>query len=289
MTLRAMDIMNTKNYRLAMIILLVCSLVTAFIYFIECEGTHFSVFNLLVIGLSPEGDDPLIWIFRKFLLLSILFVIFPIVESILLAIFRKIYAVIVGASAVVMNIIIGAFFMKLTANVAHELQDAHYYTNLNMVPIIIWVLLYVLMLTATGIIIWHMLTKERMLHRFAPGYDGAIDTLFVTPQQPRPQRVFSGAIIGVRGIYKGKGFALMRNEEVLAGSHPSDDILIRGIEEGITCFAIRYDLEKSEYYIRPFERSMVFLRSGQPLGKDRIYCIPRGMQIQVGNEWFELA
>ena len=47
----------------------------------------------------------------------------------------------------------------------------------------------------------------------------------------------------------------------------------------------------NEYCVEPYEKSAVFLESGQPLGKGRKYYLPRGTRVYVKdkNNQFTLA
>lgn len=38
------------------------------------------------------------------------------------------------------------------------------------------------------------------------------------------------------------------------------------------------------YYVKPYRKAVVFLKSGQPLGKGRIYSLPQGREIYIENK-----
>lgn len=56
---------------------------------------------------------------------------------------------------------------------------------------------------------------------------------------------------------------------------------ISSLEIGNVIGKIYYVSEYGEYCVQPLEKTTIFLISGQPLGKDRIYYLPRGTGIYV--------
>ncbi len=100
----------------------------------------------------------------------------------------------------------------------------------------------------------------------------------------KQQAPFYGGIIGKTGSYKEKIYLLKKEEKVSLGSEATDDIYIIGALEKATLCLISYDTKKEEYHVRPLEKKAVFLESTQPLGKDRVYCIPRGKSLIIDNK-----
>lgn len=94
------------------------------------------------------------------------------------------------------------------------------------------------------------------------------------------EKTFYGAIAGMTGEYVCKGYSMLRGETVSVGSMEGSDIRIEAAEERIIC-QISYDEEMQEYHVHPMEMRAVFLRSGQPLGAHRVYCLPRGTEIMI--------
>lgn len=96
------------------------------------------------------------------------------------------------------------------------------------------------------------------------------------------QKEFHGAVLGENSRFLGKAYPLKYEEEsYFVADGP--DISMSDLEGDTAVAAVYYAEEYAEYCIRPLRRMSVFLESGQPLGKDRIYYIPRGMRIQVWN------
>ena len=77
---------------------------------------------------------------------------------------------------------------------------------------------------------------------------------------------------------------LEKEERVSLGTEEDDDIFIMGAVEKRSCCLISYDWEQEEYWVQPLDRMTVFLESGQPLGQDRTYCIPRGKAVIIDNK-----
>ena len=102
---------------------------------------------------------------------------------------------------------------------------------------------------------------------------------------------FYGEIICEKGIHSGKAFEMDPGELVSLGSEDGSDIKIIGaLDKKIHCL-ISYDDESGEYVVQPLYRRAVFLESGQPLGKERHYCFPRGVILVVdsGRNRFRLG
>ncbi len=96
--------------------------------------------------------------------------------------------------------------------------------------------------------------------------------------------VFYGALICECGIYKGNVLMLMPNEIISVFVDENGNIKSDNAEMHKKYCMISYDKKYEEYLVQPREKCVVFLNSGQPLGKERTYCIPRGMRLILGNK-----
>ena len=79
-----------------------------------------------------------------------------------------------------------------------------------------------------------------------------------------------------RGSYKDRTLLLENRCEVffhIEGEQIYVDQSPEGAEAGIW-----YIEQREEYAVQPAKTSTVYLKSGQPLGKNRIYYLPRGME-----------
>ena len=97
-----------------------------------------------------------------------------------------------------------------------------------------------------------------------------------------PAGGFFGAISGESGLYSGKVYRLRDKKEVFFIMEGESAVLTPYEEEGAAA-GIYYVSEYGEYCAEPLEKNMVFLDSGQPLGKGRQYFLPRGTKICIGS------
>ena len=101
---------------------------------------------------------------------------------------------------------------------------------------------------------------------------------------------FGGAVLGLSGIYAGKAYELTERTPVYFCRDVRQIFLSERQEETVLAevyFVGRY----GEYCVTPRETKCCFLESGQPLGKNRHYYIPRGSKIYLESrkDSFELA
>lgn len=81
---------------------------------------------------------------------------------------------------------------------------------------------------------------------------------------------FHGAIAALAGKRSGKAYPFEQGETVSLG-------------EGSAC-NICYDEKRCEYQVTPDAPRSVLLKSGQPLGEGRTYCLPRGAEITLTED-----
>lgn len=101
---------------------------------------------------------------------------------------------------------------------------------------------------------------------------------------------FEGAIVGEAGMYAGKVYSLTEMKEVFFREE-EDQIVLSPYEEEGNMAGVYFIGDYNEYCVEPYEKSAVFLESGQPLGKGRKYYLPRGTRVYVKdkNNQFTLA
>ena len=166
-------------------------------------------------------------------------------------------------------------------------------------PIIVWCLIHGLML-ACALGCWFLQRKKThvKVERFDTGgviFDEIKDKPqpFAAKDVPKDTVVmedkmeenrFYGVIICEKGTHLGEVVFLEKEERVSLGTEEDDDIFIMGAVEKRSCCLISYDWEQEEYWVQPLDRMTVFLESGQPLGQDRTYCIPRGKAVIIDDE-----
>lgn len=94
---------------------------------------------------------------------------------------------------------------------------------------------------------------------------------------------FEGVILGLEKIYKGKIFKLNALEVIsICGTDGQVRITREEVEDKEIKYAeIYYIPQYREYCVIPQKRKCIILESGQPLGANRQYYIPRGEKIKV--------
>ena len=101
---------------------------------------------------------------------------------------------------------------------------------------------------------------------------------------------FHGGIIGKSGKYQGYGYPLRRKEQVFF-QRIRGQVEISKAESRHSVASVFYVPEYDEYCFEPFYPLTCFLPSGQPLGKERTYYLPRGTEIYIFDKsnHFQLA
>ena len=95
---------------------------------------------------------------------------------------------------------------------------------------------------------------------------------------------FFGAVLGVQGRHKNEAFPLSEKEKVAILQTRSGIEVERSSEvqmSGKILAELYYIPEYEEYCICPKQKRTIYLESGQPLGAERLYYLPRAMRIEV--------
>lgn len=167
----------------------------------------------------------------------------------------------------------------------------------NMMPFVLWGLLQI---AAVVINIYGLMNigkeeyqKEERRKEFVPDYiptppyeykDEKVYPMNDINIDHKKQEEFFGAIEGVQIPYAGKVFPVDRGKYVYI-SWENNNIILKKYRDKAGCLAkIYYDINYGEYVVIPEKKCCVYLESGQPLGKDRVYYLPRTMQIVIKNE-----
>lgn len=286
-----MDKINFKNYKYVMIVLLMLTIITAFMSFMTIGGTGISIFKLLRISSLDLPDMDSMVVLQRFTVAGILFILLPVVESIILVIADKIYTLIFGCAAVVLNVLMGVILLRKFLRIVNQFWMLSYLVEIKIAPIILWILLYLLAIAATAVMLWWFFRQDAKQNIYQPSEGLIIDGMFKKRREKPQEPEFNGALLCAVGLCKGKAFPLRQGETVSFGGADTDDICISGAVDAETYCAVSYDAARGEYHITPRVSSGVFLESGQPLGKNRVYCVPRGRKIIIANmgNIFELA
>jgi len=91
---------------------------------------------------------------------------------------------------------------------------------------------------------------------------------------------FHGGIIGRSGEFQGFGYPLGKMEQVFF-QRMEGQVEISKEESEHALASVFYVPEYDEYCLEPFYPLTCFLSSGQPLGKERSYYLPRGSEIYI--------
>lgn len=164
-TINRLISVHDANYRYVTIILIALGMIACCFSFMQFDRMEISVWKLLV-GVGKEVDRNLVWIFDRFFILCVIFVAVQIIECIVLAISRDIYAVIVGYSAFVLNIAISGFIAATAIKAVDLFRGFGHDAWLKPTPFVAWVLVYVLMLATDIIMFWWMMKQSRAKNIF---------------------------------------------------------------------------------------------------------------------------
>ncbi len=239
---------------------------------------------------------------RAYFVFCIFLVLFPVIHGILLFIIRNKLAFLVSLAGVLMNSVMGYIFYDKISDTVSLIREAVSFLDMDMDitmkagTVIYWCIMYifVLLLSVLGLL-------EGELSRIQPPHYQPISEILseeipsavhmpqtaqeaVFELQPVKQS-FYGGLRGCSGIYRDKIRPLQQGEALFIGSDSdSCDVWLLGEKEDKSYCRISYDETYKEYHVVPLYRTAVFLESGQPLGKDRTYCLPRGMTIFIKDK-----
>lgn len=97
---------------------------------------------------------------------------------------------------------------------------------------------------------------------------------------------FYGAILGVKSPYIGKAFMLEEKKYVYILQEDNKILVKKHLKSSSErCLAkVYYETKYGEYVVVPQKKGAIYLESGQPLGAERRYFLPRAMRIIVKDE-----
>ncbi|MCI8646197.1 MAG: hypothetical protein HFE76_05200 [Firmicutes bacterium] len=118
-----------------------------------------------------------------------------------------------------------------------------------------------------------------------PRYKNQENSYPAPPADELSVQPFFGGLAGSSGMFKGKIRLLDKDEQLVIGiDEQICDVVLEYSLDGAGYCSIHYDTIMKEYQLKPLCTESVFLKSGQPLGKDRIYCLPRGTVIMFKDK-----
>ena len=158
-------------------------------------------------------------------------------------------------------------------------------------PIILWILIYIFIF---------IFGQSGIREEENSGSDPIEDIPSPIPPKPVPivpprpmspiNNFFEGAVKGESGLYKNRIYKL-KDRMLVFVCEENNQIFWSDANESKLLVEVYFVKEYREYCITPKEMRCCFLESGQPLGKDRTYYLPRGTKIFIcdNKNSFELV
>ena len=98
----------------------------------------------------------------------------------------------------------------------------------------------------------------------------------------QPREECGGELCAESGQLKGKRYPMKETAEIYF-LWADGCAVLSPYESPQALASVRFEQERAQYCIEPFEVKTMFLESGQPLGKGRQYYVPRGTRIYLKN------
>ena len=221
---------------------------------------------------------------RFFLATWILSFLLPVIEGAMSLLLRREAWLLSSGLGILVNVTLKIIVISQIRKMPELLQ-------IPILPNVLWIVFHA---AIAAMILWCLIRSrmedtKREVYRIQEGL--LIDEPFRKGREAEvADRDFYGAIIGLSGIFKGKGYPMMMGETVFIGSTEGDHIRVKSDEEASLC-QISYDEGMQEYRVQPTARRCVHMKSGQPLGAHRLYCLPRGTELTIADsgDRFRLA
>lgn len=311
---------QVKKLKIGVVILLLLSILAFIFPIVKFSDINISIVDMISMssditqlmdefGASSQlvSDE-----INSYFIIGIVMFLLPIVESILLLAIQGKLAFVIGLAGTCANNVMGFIVYDKISDMISFLKEAVAFFSMDMQietlkgTVGFWCILYigVIVISLAGLLkdefhkntsgSYSEITGEIFPEeiRNIPGDQNSNGSDIPAPECPLENRPFYGGIIGNTGIYKNKVRLLKKEETLVMGTDREQcNILLGTGDADIRCCRISYDESEKEYHVKPFMKNCIFLKSGQPLGKDRVYCIPRGTVIFIENEnnSFQLA
>lgn len=177
------------------------------------------------------------------------------------------------------------------------------YVKFSSSTVMLWLLIHIAVI---GLALYALNSEKAEAEAKAREY--AREPLFSNemPQQREPQRVeaapvtrsqqafadlkFYGAVAGESGMFQNMAYPLQERQELFF-QWKEGQVTTELYKSQESLVGVYFIPQYQEYCVEVFARVSVFLESGQPLGKDRRYYLPRGTRIYIKEEqcMFKLA
>lgn len=295
--------------KIPLIVLYILGSLLCFLAIITFNQIHISIFDMVdmssdITKLMEEFGTSSQLInneMTSYFVVGILLFALPVAECIAILLIRgKIAFAVSIAGTIINNAVAFIVYDKLNhmislINQAISFLSLDMNVELSKVTMTLWCVLYILifLLSIAGLLVGEFIKKDlpvdtmrSILPEHIPGSANKNrQPELIPPQQAASAYIvpFYGALIGMSGMYHKKAKAFEKGQYLTVGS---DEDSCHVLIDGMDCKAygeISYDDALQEYRLQPFCPKSIFLKSGQPLGKDRIYCLPRGAEIVIGD------
>lgn len=290
----------------------------AFLPIIDISSYELSLFDLMKIIMNLSNSTQLLseirevlyqYLHQYFILFGIAFIYIFISACLCLILSHKRVYIVSICNSIIINIYIVtliSFCYKKIRDVSSLLSFFNMKTNIriNLITSTIWFILHIFIIVISVVGIKSSIQKEIELE-----LEENIPETFqdqINPWQNQQDIIkveniddqiyfekqnkdiipdyshFTGAILGNGISHYQQVLTLEDRKEVYFVD--SEIIDIEEDNQSNTLGLIYYVLQYQEYCIMPFDKNTLFLSSGQPLGKNRYYYLPRGTEIYVQNK-----
>lgn len=160
--------------------------------------------------------------------------------------------------------------------------------GINYLTFFLWIGCYVLVIVLA--ILGLRYTEEKMIRKEDDIYENKRDSEIRRTKQQNQTVDFHGVILGKKGIYQGMAYLLQEKRKVYV-KNDNELLEFSAFEERDAVMEFYYISEYQEYCVEVNEKKTVFLMSGQPLGTNKKYYLPRGTEIYIKDDMniFELS
>ncbi len=238
---------------------------------------------------------------QSYFVFCIVLLLLPVIICLLLFVIPNKLGFIVSIAGTLINNVMAYIVYDKIGSTISLLKEAISFFDMDMEistvkgTIALWCVLSVFIFAASvlGLLIGEIGTKP--ISRFKPMKAILPEEIASSPLKPTDSEVphfvsemaqpFYGGLKGESGIFKDKVRLFQQEEALLVGTDGEHcHIWINSSAKGIRYGVLSYDERMKEYHVKPLCTKGIFLQSGQPLGKDRTYCLPRGTKILIDNQ-----
>lgn len=291
-----------RLYRGVMVAIIAVSiLIMIFLPFMNILGNGISIANLMSAMFGDTSSELLNFIRDRFLEQEGAYAIFPILLLIIgypIAMIGMVisprravdsYYTTLGAEILQFVILLIAYRYIRTELIksGSGSELVSYVINVETSTIVLWILCHmaVCFISIMGIYHWKNFQIE--------GTDFKSQNENYYPEENKEtQQIenFEGAIKGLNGLYRKKIYPLHDRWQVYFIQDSSGNVFLKN-ENAEAVAGIYYIRKYREYCIEVYQNNVCFLKSGQPLGKNKRYYLPRGTEIFLddGRNHFLLA